>query len=94
MNTPERQIEQDFIAKLSKLKYTACPDIRDRAALKQNFREKFEAQNRVRLTDAKFKRLHDEIVTQHVFTATKAQHSINAFTRDDDQSMTLHFSAN
>lgn len=84
MNTPGRQIEQDFIAKLSELKYTARPDIRGRAALEQNFHEKFEAQNRVRLTDAEFKRLHDEIVTQDVFTAAKTLRSINAFTRDDD----------
>jgi type I restriction enzyme R subunit len=36
------------------------PDIRDRAALEQNFREKFEALNRVKLTDTEFARLLDE----------------------------------
>jgi type I restriction enzyme R subunit len=59
------------------------PDIRDRAALEKNFREKFEALNRVRLTDAEFARLLDEIVTPDVFTAAKTLRSINAFTRDD-----------
>lgn len=83
MNTHERQIEHDFIAKLNELKYTIRSDINDRAALENNFREKFEALNRVRLTDAEFKRLHDEIVTSDVFTAAKTLRSINAFTRDD-----------
>ncbi len=39
----EQQIEQDLIKKLSDLKYVYRSDIRDRAALEQNFREKFEA---------------------------------------------------
>jgi len=43
----EQQIEQDLIAKLEDLKYIYRPDIHDRAALEQNFREKFEALNRV-----------------------------------------------
>lgn len=83
MNMHERQIEHDFIAKLSELKYTVRPDISDRAALENNFREKFEALNRVRLTNAEFKRLHDEIVTPDVYTAAKTLRCINAFTRDD-----------
>ena len=41
--TNESQIEQAFINKLQELKYTYRQDIRDLAALKQNFREKFEA---------------------------------------------------
>ena len=60
----ERGIEDGFLAKLRDLKYTERPDIRDRAALEPNFREKFEALNRVRLTDAEFARLLDEIVTR------------------------------
>ncbi|KJV25990.1 DEAD/DEAH box helicase [Aquitalea magnusonii] len=79
----ERQIEDDLIAKLTDLKYT-CPDIRDRAALEKNFREKFEALNRVKLTDTEFTRLLDEIVTPDVFAAAKTLRGINAFTRDDD----------
>ena len=55
----EQQIEHSFIDKLTGLKYEARSDIRDRAALEQNFRGKFEALNRVRLTDTEFARLLD-----------------------------------
>ncbi len=79
----ERDLEQGLIEKLLSLKYELRADIRDRAALEQNFREKFEALNRVRLTDAEFSRLLDEIVTPDVFTASKTLRTINAFTRDD-----------
>ena len=67
----EEQIEYGFIGKLQSLKYTYREDIRDRAALERNFREKFEALNRVNLSDAEFKRLLDDIVTADVFTAAR-----------------------
>ena len=79
----EDQIEYGFIGKLQGLKYEYRPDIRDRAALERNFREKFEALNRVHLTDGEFARLLDDIVTPDVFTAAKTLRSINAFTRED-----------
>ncbi|MEY4167955.1 MAG: hypothetical protein RIR52_1779, partial [Acidobacteriota bacterium] len=79
----ELQIEQSLIQKLSDLKYVYRPDITDRAALERNFRDKFEELNRVRLTDAEFARLLDEIVTPDVFTAAKTLRNINSFTRDD-----------
>ncbi|MEI6339567.1 MAG: type I restriction endonuclease, partial [Verrucomicrobiota bacterium] len=79
----EDTIESGFIGRLRDLKYTVCRDITDRAALEKNFREKFEALNRVRLTDAEFARLLDEVVTPDVFTASKTLRSINSFTRDD-----------
>jgi type I restriction enzyme R subunit len=79
----ENAIEYGFIGKLQGLKYTYRRDISDRASLENNFREKFEALNRVRLTDAEFARLLDEIVTPDVFAASKTLRSINAFTRDD-----------
>lgn len=79
----EEHIEYGFIGKLQNLKYEYRADIRDRAALEKNFREKFEALNRVKLTEAEFARLLDEIVTPDVFTAAKTLRSINAFTRDD-----------
>ena len=78
----EAGIEDLFIQKLRDLKYTDRPDIHDRASLEANFREKFEALNRVRLTDAEFARLLEEIVTPDVFTAAKTLRQINAFTRD------------
>ena len=59
--TKEQEIEQSLIKNLQDLKYTHRPDIRDREALDQNFREKFEALNRVRPTDAEFERLLDTI---------------------------------
>ena len=80
----EEHIETGFIGTLQKLKYEYRPDITNRATLEANFREKFEALNRVRLTDAEFARLLDEIVVADVFTASKTLRSINSFTRDDD----------
>ncbi|GLQ16721.1 DEAD/DEAH box helicase [Maritalea porphyrae] len=66
------------------MKYEYRPDIRDRASLEQNFREKFEALNGVRLTDAEFARLLDEIVNPDVFTAARTLRERNSFIRDDD----------
>jgi type I restriction enzyme, R subunit len=79
----EEHIEYGFIGRLQNLKYEYRRDIRDRAALEKNFREKFEDLNRVRLTDSEFARLLDEIVTADVFAAAKTLREINSFTRDD-----------
>lgn len=68
----EEQIEYGFIGKLQGLKYEYRPDIRDRATLEHNFREKFEALNRVKLTNAEFERLLEEITTPDVFTAAQS----------------------
>ena len=65
------------------LKYQYRADICDRASLEHNFREKFEALNRVHLSDGEFARLLDEIVTPDVFGAARTLRSINAFTRED-----------
>ncbi|MBH8469693.1 hypothetical protein I8R12_28010, partial [Klebsiella pneumoniae] len=67
MSTTENQIELDLIARLAELKYTLRPDIRDRASLEKNFREKFEALNKVHLTDSEFQRLLDTIITPDVY---------------------------
>ena len=79
----EGGIESSFIGKLQQLKYEYRADIADRASLEDNFRKKFEALNRVKLTDGEFARLLDEIVSPDVFTAAKTLREINAFTRDD-----------
>lgn len=83
MATTENQIELDLIAKLGDLKYTYRSDIRDRGSLEANFRAKFEALNRVRLTDSEFQRLLDSITTPDVFTAAQTLRGITAFERDD-----------
>lgn len=73
-------IEYGFIGKLQAIKYEYRPDITDCATLEQNLSEKFEARNRVHLTDGEFSRLLDEIITPDVFTAAKLLRQINAFT--------------
>ncbi len=81
--TKEQQIEQGLIAKLQDLKYTYRSDIRDKASLEQNFRKKFEALNRVNLSDAEFNRLREEIITADVFLAAQALREKGKFTRED-----------
>ena len=83
MITPERQLEEALVTKLRDLKYEYRPDIRDRATLEANFREKFEALNRVTLTDGEFQRLLDEIVTPDVYEAARSLRNREAFIRDD-----------
>ena len=79
----EQEIEDAFIEKLRSLKYIYRGDIRDRAALESNFRQKFETLNRVKLTDGEFQRLLDELITPDVFTAARVLREKNDFTRDD-----------
>jgi type I restriction enzyme R subunit len=79
----EFQIEESLIAKLTDLKYTYRPDIRDRSSLENNFREKFQTLNRVNLTDSEFTRLRDEIVNADVFVSSKRLREINTFIRED-----------
>jgi type I restriction enzyme, R subunit len=79
----EQQIEDSFIDKLSDLKYSIRKDIRDRSALERNFREKFQALNKVNLTDAEFARLRDEIINSDVFASSKRLREINTFIRED-----------
>ena len=81
--TPEHQIEKSLVAKLQDLKYEHRRDICDRATLEENFREKFEALNRVKLTNGEFQRLLDEIVTPDVYEATRLLRNRETFIRDD-----------
>ena len=83
MIKPERDLEEALVTKLRGLKYEYRSDIRDRAALEANFREKFEALNRVTLTDGEFQRLLDEIVTPDVYEAARSLRNREAFIRDD-----------
>jgi type I restriction enzyme, R subunit len=79
----EQQIEHDLITKLQDLKYTYRPEICDRAALEQNFREKFELLNRVHLTDNEFSRLLEQIGTPDVYISARTLRERNSFERDD-----------
>ena len=80
----ENQIEMSFIEKLKDLKYTYRDDIRDKASLEANFREKFEKLNKVHLSDSEFDRLKESIITADVFDAAKILRETNTFKRDDD----------
>ena len=84
MIVKEADIEYGFVGKLQDLKYTYRKDIRDRNALELNFRQKFEALNRVKLTDAEFDKLLTEIITPDVFKASNHLRKRNTFIREDD----------
>ncbi|WP_419586871.1 hypothetical protein, partial [Thiolapillus sp.] len=81
--TKENDIEQRLLTKLQDLKYTYRPDIRDREALEQNFREKFEALNRINLTDAEFARLLEGIISTDTFACAETLRHPNTFERED-----------
>ena len=67
----ESQIEQHFIRHLEGLGYVYRKDIKDRASLEANFRNKFEALNQVQLTDGEFEKLMRNIVSRDVYKASK-----------------------
>lgn len=79
----ENQIEENLIEQLKGLKYTHRPDIVDRRTLEQNFKEKFEVLNRVRLSDNEFLRLREEIIEPDVFKASKLMRERQYFQRED-----------
>lgn len=83
MTSSERILEAELISKLQELKYSYRADIRDRATLEANFREKFQQLNRVKLADEEFARLLEEIVTPDVFTAAQTLRTRNSFIRED-----------
>ena len=71
MKTKEHKIELDFIKKLEAIKYLYRQDIKTRNSLEQNFRDKFEELNRVKLTDSEFNRLLEDIISPDVFKNSK-----------------------
>jgi len=81
--TNEQRIEEGLIEKLKELKYIHRTDIRNLDDLERNFREKFEALNRVKLTDNEFTRLKDAIISSDVFTCAETLRNINYFERED-----------
>jgi len=81
--TKEYQIEENLIKQLTELKYIYRPDIVDRKTLEQNFKTKFEALNRVHLTENEFLRLREEIINPDVFAASKLLRERQYFQRED-----------
>lgn len=79
----ENQIEDNLIEQLKGLKYVYRPEIVDRKSLENNFRQKFEALNRVRLTDGEYLRLREEIINPDVFEASKLLRERQYFQRED-----------
>lgn len=79
----EHHIEENLIKQLIGLKYTHRPDIVDRRSLEQNFKTKFEALNRVRLSETEFLRLREEIIEPDVFVASKKLREQQYFQRED-----------
>lgn len=80
----ESQIENSFIQKLTAdLKYVYRGDIHDRQSLERNFREKFQALNKVHLTDAEFTRLMEELTNSDVYASSKRLRERNTFMRED-----------
>jgi type I restriction enzyme R subunit len=65
----EQEIETCLVNKLKDLKYSYRPELNNRSALEENFCDKFEELNRIKLTDGEFARLLDEIITPDVFVA-------------------------
>lgn len=79
----EAELENQFITKLQDLKYSYRPDIRTRAALESNFRQKFDELNRVTLTDTEFAQLLEHITTADTFEASKTLRGRHTLFRDD-----------
>lgn len=83
MTAQETDLDGSIVSKLSALGFELRPEIRDRAALEANFREKFEALNRVALTDGEFRRILRENISPYVYEASRSLRGWNAFVRDD-----------
>lgn len=79
----ETHLESTLIEQLKGLKYIYRPEITDRKSLETNFRQKFEALNRVRLTDSEFLRLREEVINPDVFIASKLLRERQYFQRED-----------
>ncbi|MYJ86834.1 MAG: type I restriction endonuclease subunit R [Rhodobacteraceae bacterium] len=90
-STPEQVLEEDLVNKLhNDLNYVYRSDIRNREELEKNFREKFEALNKVKLTDNEFRQILEEVVTPDVFKAANALRNRGTFIREDGTP--LHYS--
>jgi hypothetical protein len=66
MTSLERQLEDQLLQKLLDRKYQHRPDLRERAALEDNFRQQFSTLNQVRPTATSL------TMTPRVFPSTQA----------------------
>ena len=80
----EKQIEHSFIEKLKELKYTYREDIKNKTALEENFKIRFQNLNQVKLSNAEFIRLKEDIITSDTYAAAKILRETNTLNRDDD----------
>lgn len=80
----EKQIEHSFIEKLKELKYTYREDIKNKTALEENFKIHFQNLNQVKLSNAEFIRLKEDIITPDTYAAAKILRETNTLNRDDD----------
>ena len=80
----EKQIEHSFIEKLKELKYTYREDIKNKTALEENFKIHFQNLNQVKLSNAEFIRLKEDIITSDTYAAAKILRETNTLNRDDD----------
>lgn len=81
--TKEYDLEVKQIELLKDLKYIYRHDIIDRKSLEQNFKIKFEALNRVKLSESEFLRLREEIINPDVFASSKKLREQQYFQRED-----------
>ncbi len=81
--TTEAAIEQRIIQKLQDLKYIYRTDIKDRKDLELNFKQKFEALNRVQLSEREYSRLVEQTITRDVFEASQKLRETQTLLRDD-----------
>jgi len=86
MIAAEHQTRRALVTKLTHLTSSTIVQTFATAPRWSRTSVKFEALNRVRLTDSEFARLIDEIVTPDVFTAARTLRERNDFARDDGAS--------
>src|SRR5699024_1390364 len=90
MSIKEQDIEDKLIGKLGELKYSYREDIRDKAALHDNFRGQFNAINHVETNGAGFGRPLGGLIQADGFKAFRMLSERGYMERDDGTP--LHYS--
>jgi len=79
----EHDIEMDFIRKLESQQYIYRDDLSTDKDRENNFRAKFNALNKVELTDKEFTRLLEQLISSDVFRTAKILRERTDFERED-----------